>query len=176
MKLLPLSLIPLLLLLSVSCSRGSSVSSEVEDIARSDITLYESSFTLGQEGQNPLYIKSASLALDLDENKASAEGISFYQKSDDGEVFIKGHADKADINTETKVVEMRGNAYIEQLEDELAIYADELTFDSEAQKVESLYYVSISFDGGKISGRNLSADLNASTLELKEIEQGVLNP
>ncbi len=170
--------VPLLLLMIVltGCARNSGASSSeaAEDIALPDVTLLESSFTLGQDGQNPLYITSGVLELTLDENKARAGRISFYQNDDEGKTFITGYADRADIDTGTKVVELYGNACIEQLEDGLSIRAEEMTFDSETQKVESVSSVSITFDGGRITGKDLSADLNASTLEMREIEEGVL--
>lgn len=172
-----LPLIPLLLLLALLSSCSSAEDGEVmavEDIALADITLYGSTFTLGQSDENPLYLTASVLAFYLDENRVHAEGMVFHQNDEEGALFIEGSAGEAEIDLGTRFCELSGGVSIKQLRDTMGISGEEMTFDSEEQQVESSGLVKVEFDGGTVAGRNLSADLKSSRLELSVIEEGVI--
>lgn len=166
-------MLPLLLLTSCS-EEESSTSSGVSDIALADITLLSSTFTLGQQDENPLYLTADTMAFYLNENRVHAEGMVFHQYDDEGAIFIEGNAGSAEINLETKLADLSGGVTIRQLRDNMSIEGTAMIFDSQQQRVESTGRVIVEFDGGTVTGTNLSADLNASLLELSVIEEGVI--
>lgn len=168
-------LLLLLLPLLFSCRSGtSSEEAKSLDIALPDVILEEASFTLGQEGENPLYLEGDKLEFYLDEDIVYLFNITFRQLDEEESLFITGSAGYGKINTETKVAELSGGVELEKVDEELRIRADGITFDSGNSTVESPGKASIYFKGGTIDGENLSADLKRNTLELEVIQKGEL--
>lgn len=170
-----LILLLLTLFLLTACQNREAVSSSgTADIALADITLTSSSFTLGQQNENPLYLTAETLAFYLNENRVHAEGMVFHQLDETGNTFIEGSAGSAEIDLESRMAYLSGGVTIRQLRDGMAIEGQSMAFDSQQQRVESSGRVIVEFNGGTVTGTNLSADLNASLLELSVIEEGVI--
>lgn len=172
------SLLIALLALLISCTQnGSSTdSAQSEDIARPDIMLTGAAFTLGQDGENPLFIEGESLSFFMSEDTVYVSDITFIQKDDNGDIFISGRAGYGIINTETRRADLSQGVALTQHQDGLSIEADALVFDSERQLVESPGSVNVSFSDGTVRGSNLSADLKSSTFEIMTIENGEIIP
>ena len=96
-------LILLTLLILISCTdKETSSATESKDLALPDISLKDASFTLGQSGENPLFISGESIEFYMSEDKVYVNNISFTQLDDDGNLFISGSAGYGIINTENK--------------------------------------------------------------------------
>ena len=168
-------LILLTLLILISCTdKETSSATESKDLALPDISLKDASFTLGQSGENPLFISGESIEFYMSEDKVYVNNISFTQLDDDGNLFISGSAGYGIINTENKRSDLSKGVNLIQHRDELEISAESLVFDAEKQTVDSPKEVNISFGDGSLKGSNLSADLKSSTFELMSIEDGEL--
>ncbi len=170
-SLILLLLLPLLF--SCTAEREKETAQSI-DIALPDVILEEASFTLGQEGENPLFIEGEKLEFYLNEDVVYVSNISFRQLDDNENLFITGSAGYGKINTETKMAELSAGVELAKVDEELNIRADSITFDSENSIVECPGSASISFNGGIIEGGNLSADLKKNTLEIEVIQKGEL--
>lgn len=176
MRRLPFLLILLIMLVSCTQDDGAEGTARSEDIARPDITLTGASFTLGQDGENPLFIEGESLSFYMNEDTVYASSITFTQKDDDGNIFISGKAGYGIINTETRMADLSEGVELTQHRDGLSVEAASLVFDSESQRVESPGAVTVVFNDGSVRGSNLSADLKSSTFEIMTIENGEIVP
>lgn len=176
MKRLPLLLLLLIMLTSCTEDGSTAGTAQSEDIARPDITLTKAAFTLGQDGENPLFIEGESLSFFMNEDTVYASDITFTQRDDDGGIFISGRAGYGIINTETRRADLSEGVELTQHRDGLSIEADSLVFDSERQTVESPGAVNVVFSDGAVRGSNLSADLKSSTFEIMTIERGEIIP
>ena len=76
------------------------------------------------------------------------------------------------IDSSTKVMNLEGNVRLESPKDDLSISTQYLIFDTHNSTVSSEDEVSISFDGGSITGYNLSADLIRLRFDIQNITSG----
>lgn len=167
------ALLVLLLALLCSCSFIDEDSSEHEKAKLPDIVLIDTSYTLGQSGENPVYIASDRMELWSSEDRAETGRISFYQLDENGEVSLSGRADRAEIDTETKVIRLSGNVLFLKSGSDMRIEAEELVFDSEGEELSAEGTVSVSSEDGTFVGSGFTADLVSSTYAFKAITKGV---
>lgn len=168
--------VPLLLLLALLCSctldDGTYAESQAAIIERPDIVLIESTSRLFQEGQNPLVLTAGRLSYWMDEERMEVDGLHFTQSSDDGEVDITGSADHARIDTASSIMELSGSVSLMSRSAGLSISGDQLIFDTQEQTIDASGEVNVSFDGGSLRARGLSADLDSMHMDLGQIIDG----
>ena len=140
-----------------------------------DITLRNTAYTLSVGEGMPIEITARELKVFLAEEKVLIEECTFRSDDENGEPFITGHAGYGRIDTATRECEFSGGAYLEQLRDGLSVTADELTFRSRENTVEAPGYAEVTFEGGRISGRGIFADLTSSVLEIGELYSGEMD-
>lgn len=141
-------------------------------IERADIVLTNAVYTLAQENEEPIRLESRTLSYWIDNDRIEAEGISFIQNDGEGNTAVRGRADKAVIDSSSKVMNLEGNVVLESLKDDLSISTQYLIFDTHSSTVNSEDEVSISFDGGSITGYNLSGDLVRLRFDIQSITSG----
>lgn len=169
------------LLISVILITSCSKTPEEGDVLTSaemempDITLRNTSYTLSVGEGMPIEIRARELKVFLSEEKVLIEDCTFTSDDENGEPFITGHAGYGRINTDTRECEFSGGAYLEQLRDGLSVTADELTFRSRENTVEVPGVAEVTFEGGRISGRGIFADLTSSVLEIGELYFGEMD-
>ena len=172
MKALPFLAI-VLILTSCSFISGDQDSSVAE--TRPDIVLIEAEYTLGQSGENPIFINSSRMTFYSSDSRALTESLSFEQFSDDGSLIIEGHADSSDINTDSKVIDLTGNVMLRKLDNDMLIEADQLTFDSENSTIKADGSVFVQTDDGSFRGSGFSGDLKMDIYSFRTIEEGAFN-
>lgn len=143
-----------------------------EEIERADIVLTNALYTLGQENEEPIRLESDSLSYWIDSERIEAENIRFTQMNEDGSPAVRGMADRALIDSGSKIMNLSGNVFLESIDDNLSIRSQYLIFDTERDTVNSEDEVSVSFDGGIIKGCNLSADLVRLDFDIGKIISG----
>lgn len=169
-SLLILSLI--IILSSCSLDDQEYTAQRAQEIERADIVLTNAVYTLAQENEEPIRLESGTLSYWIDRDRIEAERISFIQLDGDGNTAVRGSADNAVIDSSTKVMNLEGNVRLESLKDDLSISTQYLIFDTQNSTVSSEDEVSISFDGGSITGYNLSADLIRLRFDIQNITSG----
>ena len=87
-----------LIILLSSCSFVSEEEGSTDDTVRPDIVLIGAEYTLGQAGENPIFIKSPRMTFYSSDNRAVTEALSFVQYDDDGNIIIEGQADSSDAS------------------------------------------------------------------------------
>ncbi|MBR1918280.1 MAG: LPS export ABC transporter periplasmic protein LptC [Spirochaetales bacterium] len=172
--LLPLSIIVLLL---PSCFLGHQKAADqmhVDELALADVKLVETKLTLGREGKEPIRLEAESIKWFENEHRVVIENLELSQNDREGNLFITGKADQAEIDTKSMVASLKGNVHLVKEDDRMEIEAESLELDTEESRVTAAGTVTISLEDGYLIGRQLEADLLASTLELSEIEKGVM--
>ena len=160
-------------LLMASCSFVSDDGTEHEKPVTPDIILENATYTLGQTGEPPIFIKSSRIELYSDDNRAITEALSFIQYNDDGEIRLEGSADSSEIDTESKVMKLDGNVRLAENESGMMIEADTLMFDSENDEVTADGNVKVVSDDGEFEGTGFAGDLLLSSYSFASIEKGV---
>lgn len=161
-------------ILLVSCSNYSTSSTENQDDLRlADMILEEGSFTLYQEGENPIEFKAKRMAFFSAENKAEIEGISFSQKDEDGNIIIEGSADYGELDTEDELLTLEGNVSLDSIRDEMSIRSDgKLSFNTRTQEVESSSYTIVSSADGEFSSQYFYGNLLEEEYSFSSLESG----
>ena len=160
-------------LLMASCSFVSDDGTEHEKLVTPDIILENATYTLGQTGEPPIFIKSSMIELYSDDNRAITEALSFIQYNEDGEIRLEGSADSSEIDTESKVMKLDGNVRLAENESGMMIEADTLMFDSENDEVTADGNVKVVSDDGEFEGTGFAGDLLLSSYSFASIEKGV---
>ncbi len=169
------AILPLILLLLItSCSFVSDDGSEREAEERPEFILENVEYTLGQSGESPIFIKSSRMTFYSRDNRAITETFSFEQR-DGGEVKVSGQAGYGDINTNTKVMDLKGGVSIHDLTNDMLIEAEELTFDSENSEIYASSDVYVKTSDGEFRGSGFSGDLRMDTYSFDIIKEGVFN-
>lgn len=163
----------LLIILLCSCSFVEEEDGEHAKADLPDIVLEDTSYTLGQNGENPVYIASERMELWSSDNRAETGRITFYQLDDDGDIALRGRADRAEIDTDTKVLMLSGNVLFLSSDGNMRIEADDLVFDSGNEELTAEGTVSVSSEDGTFTGEGFSADLVSSTYTFKSITKGI---
>ena len=78
-------LFPLILMLA-SCSFVSDDGEEHAKLATPDIILEDAEYTLGQSGENPIFIRSSHIEFYSKDERAVTESLTFVQYNEDGEI------------------------------------------------------------------------------------------
>lgn len=146
----------------------------VDDLALADVKLERTKLTLGREGKQPISISAERIKWFENENRVIIENIELSQNDKDGNLFITGGADSAEIDTKSMVALLKGNVHLVKEDDKMKIEAESLELDTEESRVTAPGRVTIQLEDGYFIGRELEADLIASTIELAEIEKGVM--
>lgn len=166
----------LILVVMTSCSVEDEAytHSRVAVIERPDVTFTDAVHTFAQQGRDPLTVHSRSLSYWMDEGRMEAEGLSFSQMDEDGELVVEGRADRALIDTSGEVMDLTGNVEMRYVDRDLSISCHHLIFDTMAMTVECDSAVDLSFDDGTMTGESLSGDLRSMRIEIGRSVQGVV--
>ncbi len=164
-------LIPLLLsLILASCSFSSD-----EEVHEKGVypmmVLRGARYTLGQSGENPIFIESAEMAV-YEDSRATVKEITFISYGDDGEAALEGKADSGEIDTDKKTMNLSGNVSLRRSEGNMEIEADTLYFDSAEDIIEAGGRVYVSSDDGVFTGTGFRGDLREDAYSFTSIEKG----
>ena len=160
-------------LLIASCSFVTDDGTEHEKLVTPDIILEEASYTLGQTGESPIFIKSSRIEFYSKDDRAFTESLSFVQYNDEGEIRLEGSADKSEIDTKSKRMELEGNVKLSENDSGMMIEADALSFDSENNEVTADGHVRVVSEDGEFEGTGFAGDLITSSYSFGSIEKGV---
>ena len=137
-----------------------------------DIILEGAEYTLGQDGNSPIYINSSRMTLYSRDNRAIVENMEFVSYNDDGTISIEGSADHAEIDTENETKELEGNVLLHQSDGDMMIKAESLYFDTKNEEITADGTVSVSSEDGSFRGMGFAADLRENIYSFKLIEEG----
>ena len=161
--------------LLTSCSFISDEDASSSAETRPDIVLIGAEYTLGQAGENPIFIKSSRITFYSADDRALTESLSFEQTGDDGSIMIEGSAGSSDINTETKVINLEGSVILRKLDDDMLIEADSIIFDSGNSTIQADGNVYVQTSDGSFRGTGFSGDLKMDIYSFRTIEEGIFN-
>ncbi|NLZ69269.1 MAG: LPS export ABC transporter periplasmic protein LptC [Spirochaetales bacterium] len=164
----------LLLLLLTSCSFKENKGEVSSPIENPTLILNNANYTLGMEGENPVFLKGDTIKIWELSNKAVLDNITFYQTDENDAVTMKGKADRAEIDTKTQKTIFSGNVELEQLSNNYFIKTSELVYDVEAQKINTEERMEVYFPDGKLIGVGLEANLKSNIFTTGAIEEGEL--
>ncbi len=162
-----------IILLLSSCSFRSGEEEEHEKAVLPDIILENSTYTLGQSGERPIYIESSRMTLYSYDNQAIVENISFISYDEDGNPSIEGSAGHGEIETDTKRMKLTGSVRLRASDGDMMIEADNLMFDSENEEVQADGNVRVSSEDGTFSGTGFKGDLREETYSFETIQEGI---
>ena len=162
----------MILMMLTSCSFTSD-DGEHEKGVYPDMILYGASYTLGQSGENPIFIDSAEMALYSKDSRAVVEDISFVSYDDEGNIALEGSAEHGEIDTEEKTMDLSGSVRLSHRDGNMMIEADMLFFDSGSEEIEADGHVHVSSDDGVFTGTGFKGDLREEAYSFNTIEQGV---
>ncbi len=165
-------LFPLILMLA-SCSFVSDDGEEHAKLATPDIILEDAEYTLGQSGENPIFIRSSHIEFYSKDERAVTESLTFVQYNDDGEVRLEGSADSSEIDTGSKVMNLSGNVRLTENDSNMMIEADTLMFDSENEEMTADGHVKVVSSDGEFEGTGFAGDLKMDAYSFTTIEKGV---
>ena len=166
-----IALIITLLFLLASCSFVED--EEVHEKAvLPDIILEGAEYTLGQDGNSPVYIESSRMTLYSRDNRAIVENMKFVSYNEDGTPAIEGSADYGEIDTENETMDLNGNVTLRQSDGDMSIEAESLYFDTEKEEITAEGTVSVSSEDGTLRGSGFAADLREKLYSFKTIEEG----
>ncbi len=163
----------LLIALFTSCSFVSEDEGEHEKAELPDIILENSTYTLGQSGERPVYIESTRMTLYSKDNLAVVEDISFISYDEEGNPSVEGSAGHAEIDTDSKKMKLSGSVRLRATDGDMMIEAESLTFDSENDEIEADGDVSVSSEDGSFRGTGFRGDLREEMYSFQTIEEGV---
>lgn len=156
-----------------SCSFITDDDGEHEKAILPDIILENSTYTLGQSGEKPVYIESSRMTLYSKDNLAVVEDISFISYDDEGNPSVEGSAGHSEINTETKVMNLSGGVRLRASDGDMMIEAESLIFDSDKEEIEAEGDVSVSSEDGTFTGTGFRGDLREEAYSFTTISEGV---
>ena len=156
-----------------SCSFISEDDGEHTKETLPDIILENSSYTLGQSGQRPVYIESTRMTLYSKDNLAIVENISFISYDEDNNPSVEGSASYGEIDTDSKVMHLTGNVRLRATDGDMMIEAEDLTFDSENEEIEAEGEVRVSSEDGTFAGIGFRGDLREEAYSFSAIKEGV---
>ncbi len=144
-----------------------------------DSSLRNATYVLGRPGQQPLRIKSELIEIYQKANTAYMERISFEQEDSDGNILLKGTADRARIDMDSQDAEITGNVRIEKVDDKMTISCESLDWKNSLQLIETKGdgLVTVSYgDGNNLTGRGFTGRLDEALYEFSTIEKGYIMP
>ena len=165
--------IVLSLLLLASCSFRTGDDEVHEKAVLPDIILENSTYTLGQSGERPIYIESSRMTFYSHDNRAIVEDISFISYDEEGNVAIEGSAGHGEIETDTKRMNLTGNVRLNATDGDMMIEAENLIFDSQNGEVEADGNVRVSSQDGTFSGTGFKGDLREEAYSFQSIQEGI---
>ncbi len=160
-------------LLIASCSFVTDDGTEHEKLVTPDIILENATYTLGQTGEPPIFITSSRIEFYSKDDRATTGALSFVQYNDQGEIRLEGSADRSEIDTDSKRMELEGNVKLSENESGMMIEADTLSFDSENDEVTADGHVRVVSEDGEFEGTGFAGDLITSSYSFASIEKGV---
>ena len=156
-----------------SCSFVSDDGEEHAKLATPDIILEDAEYTLGQSGENPIFIRSSYIEFYSKDERAVTESLTFVQYNDDGEIRLEGSADSSEIDTGSKVMNLSGNVRLTENDSNMMIEADTLMFDSENEEMTADGHVKVVSSDGEFKGTGFAGDLKMDAYSFTTIEKGV---
>lgn len=166
-----LTLVILLLFSSCTSEEGNANASPNTGI-NPDFILTEAKYTLGQDGEKPLFLEANELIIYNDDDMAYATDLTFYQVDDDGNKTLTGTAGYAIIDTESKSANFSKGVELVLLTDDMIIKAESLFFDTEKQTFESKDEINAKKDNITIIAKGIFGNLVTSEFEFEKIEKG----
>lgn len=163
----------LALLLLTSCDRDESGENfALNNGIDPDMILRDVNYTLGQEGEKPLFLEANELVIYNDDNQVYATDIIFYQLGENNEKSLTGTAGYAIIDTDSKSASFSKGVNLDVIEDGMHIVCENLEFDTKKQTIESRDNVSAKKDNMTILAKGVLGNLLANTFEFEDIEKG----
>lgn len=162
-----------IILLLPSCSFISEDDGMHEKAIHPDIIMENSTYTLGQSGQNPVYINSSRITLYSKDDLAIVENMSFRSYDDEGNIAIEGEAGHGEINTATKVLKLSEGVSLKASNGDMMIEADNLIFDSENEEIQADGNVRVSSEDGVFTGTGFKGDLREEAYSFAAITEGI---
>ena len=155
-----LPIIAFILLLSLISCKNEII--ETKAINYPDISLKNAKYLLGREdGDNVMF-------------NAEEMNIFLKEKNSNGELFVSGKADNADINTETLLSALSGNVKIILHEGNNSITAENINWNKDTQNVESNGRVELRYDDISINGVNFTGNLQSGVFTFSKISKGLI--
>lgn len=168
-----LPIIAFILLLSLISCKNEIVNTTIENYP--DISLKNAKYLLGREDGDNVMFNAEEMNIFLKEKNAKLSHVSFEQKKDsNGELFVSGKADNADINTETLLSALSGNVMIILHEGNNSITAENINWNKDTQNVESSGRVELKYDDISIDGVDLTGNLQSGVFTFSKIKKGLI--
>lgn len=168
-----LPIIAFILLLSLISCKNEII--ETKAINYPDISLKNAKYLLGREDGDNVMFNAEEMNIFLKEKNAKLSHVSFEQKKDsNGELFVSGQADNADINTETLLSALSGNVKIILHEGNNSITAENINWNKDTQNVESNGRVELRYDDISINGVNFTGNLQSGVFTFSKIKKGLI--
>ena len=168
-----LPIIAFILLLSLISCKNEII--ETKAINYPDISLKNAKYLLGREDGDNVMFNAEEMDIFLKEKNAKLSNVSFEQKKDsNGELFVSGKADNADINTETLLSALSGNVMIILHEGNNSITAENINWNKDTQNVESSGRVELKYDDISIDGVDLTGNLQSGVFTFSKIKKGLI--
>lgn len=144
-----------------------------------DSSLKNATYILGRPDQQPLYIKSQLIEIYQEAKQAHLEQLEFEQLDTDGNILLRGTADRAVIDMDSQDADISGNVFVEKVDDGMLIRCDALTWTDSSQVIETKDggLVTVTYgDGNSLTGRGFTGYLGEALYEFSTIEEGYILP
>ncbi len=158
----------------VSCTFSENGENRAEKIIVPDLILENAKYIMGQEGEKPVVITGSKITFYSKDDKAEIEDITFFQDKD-GVTELEGMAEYADVNTERKIISLRGSVHLRKISENMEIEADSLVFDSENETITAEGVVTVKNNSGAFTGSGFNGDLKDSYYTFTSIMEGKIN-
>ncbi|MBQ0071376.1 MAG: LPS export ABC transporter periplasmic protein LptC [Spirochaetales bacterium] len=174
MKKFFLCILVLTLLSSCLFQKGEDGENRAEKAIYPDMILENARYQIGQSNDDPILMEGGKITFYAKDGYALLENFTFYQTDADGNVTIRGGADKGRIDIESRHMELEGNVSFSKESDNMRILASSLVYDSEKSEISADGSVMIESDDGIFQGSDFQGDLIESLYVFKTIEKGEL--
>lgn len=154
-----------------SCVFSSEEENRAEKGIYPDLILENATYIVGQKDETPIQIKGEKITLYGKEDRAEVEKIEFYQKEDNA-IKIEGSANKAVVNTSTKVLSLEGDVKLKKISDNMEIEARNVEFDSQEEIVSATGKVKVKNKNGEFIGEGFKGDLKSNYYTFESIDEG----
>lgn len=172
-------LVALLLSLSISCSFAPK--EELHSLRPSlfpDFHLFDTTYVVKSGDSWPIEIVAGEIELYQEDEKAYLTDAHFSQRDEEGNLLFSGTFEMGIVDTESDDVELRGDVFIKNHQENLTIEAPILYWDNADWRVHSddNIVVTLTRDGHDIlKGVGFFADFKRSLYEFAEVTEGVLH-
>ncbi|MCR5761348.1 MAG: LPS export ABC transporter periplasmic protein LptC [Sphaerochaetaceae bacterium] len=157
----------LILILSVSCSKGGQSSVRTEGLLP-DIIMENATYVFGDPDSQPLKIQASEIKVFNKTKEVYFTGITFTQE--DGK--ISGSC-KSGKSLENKVISLEGEVSVYNSEDDVRILAEKILWDDEYKELTSDGVVTVVYEtDNTVTGEGFTAKINENVYEFDKITEG----